>query len=377
MATIEQLQERHQALEKAAASNPEGVRLGQIKNFAAQVSEVGRTIEDEAQRQTLQTILSHWAGFVQTQSGETISEELDAFQASVTLEPEPPPPPPTPSAATPTPYPETRTNRSAPPEWLVRGIMVLVIAALAIGGYFILQNFFEGDDTTTTDAATPTLEATTIAIIEEAQVTPQLPTATPTAIVVQVIATDVPAEEIVETAVPAESNENVNPVRTHAVNANDSLFTIARRYGITIEEIIASNDLADPNRLEIGQELIIPFPGQAITPTAEATALPPPTEPPLPTETPRPAVTPEVVIRTNDLTAVVSLFLAPDPNSEIVATLSQGTFALAIGLSEDRGWYLIELNNGQARGWVTVQDAALLSPATPDDLPLLRVVENP
>ena len=361
-------------MEKAAASNPEGVRLGQIKNFAAQVSEAGRTTEEEAERQALQSILSHWAGFVDEQSGETISEELDAFQAPAILNAEPLPPSPPVSAGV-TPYPETRTNRSAPPEWLVRGIMVLVIAVLAIGGYFILQNFFETDDVTTADAPTPTLEATTIAIIEEAQVTPPTPVETPNPIVVQVIATDIPNEETAETAVPSEGDTPA-PIRTHAVNANDSLFTISRRYGVTVDEIIASNELADPNRLAIGQELIIPVPGQAITPTVEATE-PSPTEPPPPPETPRPAVTPEVVIRTNDLTAVVPLFIAPDPNSEIVATLSQGTFGLAIGLSEDRGWYLIELNNGQARGWVTIQDAALLSPATPEDLPLLRVVETP
>ena len=47
----------------------------------------------------------------------------------------------------------------------------------------------------------------------------------------------------------------------HSVVAGETLLAIARRYGVTINAIVERNGLADPNRLSVGQELIIPPPG--------------------------------------------------------------------------------------------------------------------
>ena len=47
-------------------------------------------------------------------------------------------------------------------------------------------------------------------------------------------------------------------LRIHVVSAGETLVTIALRYGIAAEEIIAANDLADPDQLNAGQELVIP-----------------------------------------------------------------------------------------------------------------------
>jgi murein DD-endopeptidase MepM/ murein hydrolase activator NlpD len=155
------------------------------------------------------------------------------------------------------------------------------------------------------------------------------------------------------------------------VGAGDTLSTIATRYGVTIEEITAANTLLNPNQLEIGQSLTIPFPGQAAEPTTPPTDAVTPIPPTVP-----PALTPELVVRGVDITAVIPLYLEPSTASPAVATLSSGTFATAIGLAEDRNWYLVELADGVTRGWVMVDSAELLYPATPDDLPLLRVI-NP
>lgn len=46
--------------------------------------------------------------------------------------------------------------------------------------------------------------------------------------------------------------------RQHTVVSGDTLFNIAQQYGTTIEAIVRANNLSDPNRLEIGQVLILP-----------------------------------------------------------------------------------------------------------------------
>jgi len=44
----------------------------------------------------------------------------------------------------------------------------------------------------------------------------------------------------------------------YVVRPNDILSAIAERFGITLEELIAANQLFDPNQLEVGQVLLIP-----------------------------------------------------------------------------------------------------------------------
>ena len=47
---------------------------------------------------------------------------------------------------------------------------------------------------------------------------------------------------------------------THIVEAGDTLYELAKKYDTTIEAIVGANKLLDPDRLKIGQELIIPLP---------------------------------------------------------------------------------------------------------------------
>jgi len=55
-----------------------------------------------------------------------------------------------------------------------------------------------------------------------------------------------------ETAVPSTVS--------HIVQVGDTVYSIARKYGVTVEDIAAANNLADPNRVMVGQTLIIPQP---------------------------------------------------------------------------------------------------------------------
>jgi len=46
--------------------------------------------------------------------------------------------------------------------------------------------------------------------------------------------------------------------KLYVVEAGDSLWKIARKFGTTVEKIVACNDFADPNLLRCGQEILIP-----------------------------------------------------------------------------------------------------------------------
>lgn len=45
----------------------------------------------------------------------------------------------------------------------------------------------------------------------------------------------------------------------HIIQRGATLWNIAERCGISLSEIIAANSLPDPNRLLIGQSLVIPI----------------------------------------------------------------------------------------------------------------------
>lgn len=79
----------------------------------------------------------------------------------------------------------------------------------------------------------------------------------------------------------------------HTVAAGETLAIIAARYGTTVEAIVAMNNIADPDKIEIGQKLTIPAPkGQvqpaATKPPAQSTPVPATDTPSLPTDTPQP-----------------------------------------------------------------------------------------
>lgn len=48
--------------------------------------------------------------------------------------------------------------------------------------------------------------------------------------------------------------------QTYTVRAGDTLYTIAMAHGLTVQEIIDANNLPNPDRLDIGQIIILPSP---------------------------------------------------------------------------------------------------------------------
>ena len=54
----------------------------------------------------------------------------------------------------------------------------------------------------------------------------------------------------------------------HVVQWGETLFSIARRYGTSVDAICAANDVADPTRIYAGQRLVIPAAGAPAGPAA-------------------------------------------------------------------------------------------------------------
>ncbi|MEW5986796.1 MAG: LysM peptidoglycan-binding domain-containing protein [Chloroflexota bacterium] len=75
---------------------------------------------------------------------------------------------------------------------------------------------------------------------------------------------DVDTLEVGQTLIiPAPGTVDVSGGQTtgetvHIVQFGDTLFRIGLRYGFTVEELVAYNNLTDPDRLEIGQIIRIP-----------------------------------------------------------------------------------------------------------------------
>jgi len=62
-------------------------------------------------------------------------------------------------------------------------------------------------------------------------------------------------------ATPAPETAAAPPaIRTHTVRAGDTLWSLSRRYGVSVDDFVRVNSLAEPDRLSIGDRLIIPGP---------------------------------------------------------------------------------------------------------------------
>lgn len=59
-----------------------------------------------------------------------------------------------------------------------------------------------------------------------------------------------------EIKLPAITPENANE-REHLVKAGDTLYDIAKKYGTTVQELVADNAIENPGRLKLNKKLII------------------------------------------------------------------------------------------------------------------------
>lgn len=161
-------------------------------------------------------------------------------------------------------------NRSTSRLWMAIGFVALLLTITAC------------------ERTAPTVDTPAPATVDPLQPTavivPALPSATPFTAEEQPTTdpgsqpTDGDGQTAVDpTAEPAPPDQGQQE-QIHTVGAGDTLSTIGLQYGVTAEEIIAANNLTDPNALTIGQTLIIPAPGSVVVPpVTQATAVPPST----------------------------------------------------------------------------------------------------
>jgi LysM repeat protein len=59
---------------------------------------------------------------------------------------------------------------------------------------------------------------------------------------------------------------------TYTVQSGDTLYDIGLRFGVSLDDLMAANDITDPASLSVGQRLVIPGQGQEGTPSPGAPA---------------------------------------------------------------------------------------------------------
>ena len=152
-------------------------------------------------------------------------------------------------------------------ERMVPFLLGALAVVLLVVGLFLVVIWFTGDSPPALPAflrsSTETPEPTS---------TPQPPTAT---------------LEPSRTPEPPETPTPTGPIAS-VVEEGDSLASIADQFGVTIDQLIAANNLVDPSNIGVGSQLIIPDPESDL-----------PTETPLP-ETLVSGTTIEYVVRSGD-----------------------------------------------------------------------------
>ena len=89
--------------------------------------------------------------------------------------------------------------------------------------------------------------------------------------------------------VPAPASQPAATQVYHTVQRGETLRVIGERYGVTWQEIANRNNIANPNRILVGQQLVIPTAGSAPAPAVETVSAVPPA--PAPSVTTAPTVT--------------------------------------------------------------------------------------
>lgn len=66
------------------------------------------------------------------------------------------------------------------------------------------------------------------------------------------------------TPTPAATPTPTPAPQTYTVQPGDTLLAVAERFGLTVEDLQAKNNLPDPNRISVGQKLQLPQPGERV-----------------------------------------------------------------------------------------------------------------
>jgi LysM repeat protein len=137
-----------------------------------------------------------------------------------------------------------------------------------------------------------------------------------------------------------------NPTQsTYTVQRGDTLYSIARRFGVTTTLLAQVNNIANPSRIYVGQVLTIP--GGQGQPTNNDVVLPAPPS--------------YVIART-----VVNLRTGPGFNFAVEGQMRPGEQAHVTGMSMDRQWWRVTCAvDASSNCWVTANPAYIQVIALP------------
>jgi len=377
MTTISSLQTQDTALREQFANNPEAVEAAQIDALLDNVQEAGKITGGAQDRAQLVQILRHWAPIVEEKTGEHPGTKLAPYDSNanmdyaetgeeeMTVSPTEEPDEIVPSAT----YIQGEPQEGQPqtlaqlfmtmPTAAKVIILILIALVLAVIIFWLLSP--NSDDLAVDMVGTET--AVAAAITASAQPTgTNTPTATPLIYI--------ESETSVAESAPVGSPTPI----IYIIQKGDTLNKVARNYGVSVQDIVALNNIYNPNSIPIGQELLIPTPGAgtsiATTPMdAEAT--------PIPQQTDTQSGETQQVDISNGLVSElvirgaepVELRIAAGVDYQSIATLPQGTFATIVAKTPDGTWFLIQLDDNFTRGWVPSENAALIYPADPNTIP--------
>jgi LysM repeat protein len=86
------------------------------------------------------------------------------------------------------------------------------------------------------------------------------------------------SESLVTTQPPGPTTTLRTVSIDYIVESGDSLAKISRDFGVGVGELMAANGITDPNRVLVGQKLIIPPPVPTTRPAPTTTTAPPSTQ---------------------------------------------------------------------------------------------------
>jgi murein DD-endopeptidase MepM/ murein hydrolase activator NlpD len=194
-----------------------------------------------------------------------------------------------------------------------------------------------------------------------------------------------PAATPAATPVATPTSTPTPPAATdrYVVQRGDSLYLIGRRFGVTVQELTAANNISNPALIHAGLELVIPAGGAAApaaTAVTDTSAVPiaieaepdeTPAPPPTATPTPPPPVTPTPTAEAPPAEPADTLFIWPVESRhitqrfraghraiDIITPIGSPVIAAAAGTVEFSGWNvygygnLVVLDHGN--GWRTL-----------------------
>jgi len=151
--------------------------------------------------------------------------------------------------------------------------------------------------------------------------------------------------EMEATPIPASETPTPFMLRTepYFVQAGDSLGQIAQRFGVSVADILSVNNLDDPDRLLVGQQILIPtgpLPSNTpFIPTATITLSPTPTPRLSPTPTRTPTRTPD---QADPVVSIESVLGPGDYAAERVKIAHSGGRDVLL-----QGWRLLDAEGNQ------------------------------